>query len=46
LPDSVFSCQKTPFLYILEGLEMENFGAFHSHLLFYVIAIFEYFIAI
>jgi hypothetical protein len=32
LPNGIFSKQKSLFGYILEGLEIENFGIFDGHL--------------
>jgi hypothetical protein len=35
LPDGLFSNQKSQFMYILEGLAMENLGIFHEDLVYF-----------
>jgi hypothetical protein len=35
LPDGLFSNQKPKFGKILEGLAMEDFGTFYSHLVYF-----------
>jgi hypothetical protein len=32
MPDGIFSCQKSQFGNILEGLEMESVDVFNSHM--------------